>query len=83
VPSFYSPPSLIINITLPPSSIYFLISYSSYALNGILGPPNNNKSHSFNFFRFKSALFISHYSKFRGFLDLTLYLVFNFYTIFL
>ncbi len=59
--SFCSPPSAIIRIALPPSSMYRLMSLSSCALNSMRGPPSNNRSTSFNLFKVISPLFISHY----------------------
>ena len=59
---FCSPPSFIMMTHLPPSSMYLLMSYSSWALKGILGPPNSSIWHSFNFLRVRSLLFISHCS---------------------
>lgn len=59
--AFYSPPSDIIIIHRPPSSMYRLISYISYALKGNLGPPNKSKWLSFIFLRFSSVLLIWHY----------------------
>ena len=41
--AFYSPPSDIITIHRPPSSMYRLISCISCALNGNLGPPNKSR----------------------------------------
>ena len=58
--SLFSPPSAIMMTTLPPSSTYRLISYSSCALNGRRGPPRSSMLHSFNLFRVMSVLFISH-----------------------
>ena len=58
---FYSPPSHIIIITRPPSSRYYLICYSSYALKGILGPPSNKRWHSLSLLSVISVLLMSHY----------------------
>ena len=60
---FYSPPSHIIIIHRPPSSIYCLMCYNSYALKGILGPPSNKRWHSLSLLSVISVLLMSHYSE--------------------
>ena len=58
--SFYSPPSCISKMTLPPSSTYLLISWSSAALKGRRGPPSRRRLTSLSLFKVISVLFMSH-----------------------